>query len=221
MTDDAPPVETPRRRSAAGYRIPLALLVAGILFVVLFIVPGLLRPGSRASIFGTDGGPLAVGDTSDAVSIPQPPGEEVTFGHVVLSNPGNSVATLEKVSFEPPLPDNLLLLGIRVASDPDRQLATVGADIGYPPDDKDIGRLVPLEGAKVPSKSTPEGERGAALIMGFRLRDGDLAGFRQVHVHYRIGSRRYKAELDHAFIVCSTTAHPDGCPDRDEVFPPE
>ncbi|MGH9034232.1 MAG: hypothetical protein ACRD0O_00580 [Acidimicrobiia bacterium] len=188
---------------------------------MLFIAPGLLRPGGGGSIFGTGGGPLAAGDASDAVSIPQPPGEDVTFGHVVVSNPGRSVAILEKVSFEPPLPDNLMLLGIQVASDPDRELATVGADIGYPPADSDIGRLIPLEGAKVPSKSTPEGERGAALIMGFRLRDGDLAGFRQVHVEYRVGSRRYKAKLDHAFIVCSTTAYPDGCPDRDQVFPPE
>jgi hypothetical protein len=220
MTDDAPPVEAARGGAVAGYRLPLALLVAGTLLVVLFIAPGLLRPGGGGSIFGTGGGPLAVGDTSDAVSIPQPPGEDVTFGHLVLSNPGRSVATLEKVSFEPPLPDNLLLLGIQVASDPDREYATVGAVKGYPPVD-DLGRLVPLEGAKVRPKSTPEGERGAALIMGFRLQGGDLAGFRQVHVEYRIGSRQYKAKLDHAFIVCSTTAYPDGCPDRDEVFPPE
>jgi hypothetical protein len=125
------------------------------------------------------------------------------------------------VTFDPPLPENLRLLGVQVASEPDREFATVGAIDGYPPAGFDIGRLVPLKGATVPSKTSSEGERGAALIMGFRFEGGDLASFRQVHVEYRVGSRRYRAKLDQALIVCLATAYPDGCPDSDEVYSPD
>ncbi len=198
-------------------KVILVLLVAA-LAVVLLVVPGPFRPGGGASSTRAKGGPLAGGGASDTVSLPQTPGGDVTFGHVVLSNSGSAIARLEGVSFEPPLHDNLKLLGVQVATDPDREFATVGAVRGYPPEEP-IGRLVPLKGAEVPPKGTPEGERGAALIMGFRLQSVDLAGFRQVKVRYRVGSRLYETTLNQGFIVCSSVAYPDGCPDRKDVFP--
>lgn len=219
MTDPAP-TEIDEPRSAAGYLAPLAVLFVGTVLVLLFVAPGLLRRGGGLSLSGDDQGPLSAGDAT-AVSAPHNPGDVLTFGHVAVFNTGRVTAVLDRVSFEPPLPDNLRLLGIQVASDPDRDLHTVGAVDGYPPPRSEIGSLQPLKGAKVYPENTPEGERGAPLIMGFRFDGGDLASFKEVHVDYHVGGRKYRAKLDKVFIVCSWSAYPDGCPDRDEVYPSE
>ncbi|MGH9041991.1 MAG: hypothetical protein ACRDZ3_17365 [Acidimicrobiia bacterium] len=205
----------------AGRRrtIPLGVAVAAIAAVVLFVALGPLRPGGRG-LFGKDEGPLTAGATT-TVGAPHDPGDTLTFGHVAVFNNGKRTAVLDRVSFEPPLPDNLRRLGIQVAPDPDRDVHTIGEMEGYPPTEFDIGRLNPLPGAEVPPRNTPEGERGVPLIMGFRFEGGDLASFRWVLVDYHIGSRRYRAKLDKTFIVCSAAAYPDGCPDREDVYPPE
>lgn len=220
MTDSVP-TETDQRRLTASYLAPLVVFLIGTVVVLLFVAPGPLRPGGNGvSLFGDDEGPLTAGDAT-AVSAPHNPGDTLTFGHVAVFNTGKTVAVLDKVGFEPPLPDNLELLGIQVAPDPDRDIHTVGAVDGYPPTGSDIGRLYPLHGTKVHPERTREGDRGVPLIMGFRFKGGDLASFRQVRVDYHVGGRKYRARFDKAFIVCSWSAYPDGCPDKEEIYPSE
>jgi hypothetical protein len=221
MTGTVPQDTGAQRRGAAGYLLPIAVVVVGTLLFVLFVSPGPLRPGGGGiSAFGEDPGPLTAGAASVIGSHDQP-GNVITYGHIILLNTGRALASLERVSFEPPLPENLTFLGIQVASDPDREIATVGAVDGYPPAGTDIGPLVPFTGAKVYPKDTVEGDRGAALIMGFRFEGGDVASFRYVHVDYRVGHRKYRAKLDQTLIVCSVITYPDDCPEQAELYPGE
>lgn len=221
MTRTLPQETGVQPRAATGYLVPLAILLVGTLVFVLFVNPGPLGPGgSGIAVSGEDPGPLTAGDAT-VVGAKQQPGDLITFGHVAVFNTGRATAVLDHVGFEPPLPDNLQLLGIQVASDPDREIHTIGAVDGYPPMYPEIGRLHPLRGAKVFSESTPEGDRGVPLIMGFRFEGGDVASFRYVYVDYRVNGRKYRAKLDKTFIVCSATAYPDGCPEQEELYPEE
>lgn len=219
MTDAAPTAAPNRRGFPLGPVAPLAVLVVGTLLFLLFVTPGPFRPADRR-IFANDEGPLTAGDAT-AVGAQREPGQAVTFGHVVLFNRDHSPAVLERVRFEPGLPKGLRLLDIQVASDPNRKLVTISVGNGYPPPDvEDIGSLASFDGAEVPPDNTPQGERGVALVMGFRFEESGVASFREVHVDYRIGRSKYRAELAKTFIVCGPAADfPDGCPDSDEVYP--
>ena len=191
------------------------LLIVGTIAVLLFFSIG---PGLPGGDSGRGHGPLTAGDAT-VVGARQDAGDTLTFGHVALFNTGHNTAVLDGVTFEPPLPANLVLLEIQVAPDPDREIHTIGAMEGYPPTGSDIGRLYPFKGAKVYPRTTVRGERGVPLIMGFRFEGDRLASFRRVIVDYHIGGQKYQAKLDKTFIVCSSAAYPDGCPNKDEVYP--
>ncbi len=192
----------------------LVTALAGVVVVVLFIFPGPMRPGAGR----TGQGPLTAGDPT-VVGTPHDDGDTLTFGHVAVFNTGRRTAVLDAVSFDPPLPANLALLGIQVAPDPHREIHTIGEMEGYPPVGLDVGRLSPLKGAKVHPQTSVQGKRGVPLIMGFRFEGGRLASFHHVIVDYHIGDRSYRARFDKTLIVCSAAAYPDGCPRKQEVYP--
>lgn len=207
MLERTEEANAPKRRS----RLPVAFISAAIVALVFLalVSPGPFRPGRRS------GGPLqSDGDALVGQSVEV--GGTVTFGAITVHNEGAKSAVLERVRFVPGLPDGLTLLGIQVAADPEREINSVGTDLGYPPMGEaldELKTLWPFEGFRVPPRSTPEGERGAPLLMGFRLESGGVASFRRVDLDYHVGRKRYTAKINVGYVVCvpEPTTTPDAC----------
>jgi len=162
------------------------------------------------------GGPLDGGEASDTISIWSVEiGQQLTMGHLVVSNEGKNPLVLEELRLVPPLDGGLELIGAVTAQDRDRQIATVGAGRSYPPDAARVGRTRPMEGTVIPPEPDQgKRSRGTAILVGLRLAKPGAFGFDRMEVDYRVGKKPYTMRVDIGFVGCGPPVeYPARCPD--------
>jgi hypothetical protein len=178
---------------------------------IFFIVAALVVAVAGALVFSRssdpgvhdfESGPVK-SDTDTITSFPVEIGQVFTYGGIVLKNFTDVPATLESVSFEPPLGSAMTLVDLKVAGD-DRNVGYVGTSVEFPPARIPAKAVRTFKGAIVPVRPDPPfRSTGVEVLMGLRVNVPGEFGFRHVIVEYRIRGERHRVRLNDGFIACA------------------
>lgn len=165
----------------------------------------------------TSDGPLDDGSglvTSVVVDV----GQDVSFGHIMISNRGMKVATVEGVRLMG-VTGPLQLLGLRARDLPDPHGTFLQA-YGFPPTDYETRTLADHDPVPAAKEFSPEGDPIDALqlVIGVRATARGVARARGVEVTYRVGDTRHRETFLNEFYLCAPKAEwgdGSGCPPAD------
>ena len=139
-----------------------------------------------------------------------PAGTRLTDGFEVLRLDGDRPATIvsvESVGGE----SSLRFLGAYVAG-PERKLGAHAQLKGFPPRRKDLGEIVPAEGALVIPRDETRERIGYELLLGYEVVDDTEIGFRsEIVVTYRVDDEDYEWRSPARLVYCPDSATSDEC----------
>jgi hypothetical protein len=147
-------------------------------------------------------GPLDDGDglvTSVVADVDQ----DISFGHIMISNYGKRAATVERVRLVG-VTGPLQLLGLRARDLPDPQGTFLQAD-GFPPSDYHTRPIADDNSVPVPKEFSPEGGPIDALqlVIGVRATAPGVARAKGVEVTYKVGDTRHREVFFNEFYLCA------------------
>lgn len=171
------------------------LLALGALVLLALSVTGCAFQGQQQEL---PPGPLA-STHPHAYLVPLRSGEKFTDSFEVLELGGKRPATITRVASVGGGP-GLRQLGAYLAP-PERRLTIQGMP-GFPPDNPQLGRLIPAVGARIlPVAETAHGN-GYELLIGYRFRGDKIATRTQIRVSYTVGGRAYQSTRPAFLVVC-------------------
>lgn len=179
-----PPALPAGRRS----RRPV-VIVAGVVVMALAVGAAVVLAGQDGGrrVHAWDDGPLD-GGSETITSLPVELGVPFTFGGTSFDNTSEATAVLEDVRVRPSLPEGIEIVGVG-ATGPDRQVATYGSHLSYPPPEL-AGALHPVPGTKVPPRTTKAGEAGIDVVFGLKVTKPGQFGFAQRPGRARVAGQR-------------------------------
>ncbi|MEH1128489.1 hypothetical protein [Micromonospora sp. CPCC 206061] len=173
-------------------RRPAIFLAAAVAVIVLGVVVAINARTGEIS-----GGPLTLGDIPTETHIPTPVNTTVTYGVLVLRNRGSETATIKSIELVPDGDQGgVEVVDIRVYA-LSRGADIIGTALNYDPP----AQSVPARDSTIPP-SNGENASGQELIFGVRGEDPGIAKFKDVEIHYRIGSTRYVLSSRHTVWFC-------------------
>ena len=173
----------------------LTLLLAAAAVLVGLIAGAYLLISDRGR---SDGGPLENPERI-GFSLRQHPGDTIGYGIPIAYNDGASLVTLKSVRL---LGESA---GMQVveshAAGPERSKTGAATSEEWPAPDE-FYDLRPVAGTTVPSRLTPQGEKGVQFVFALRfpkLGEYETTG---IEVQYTAGGEDYTTRIDTAFRVC-------------------
>ena len=178
------------RRQRVALAATVVVTIAAAAFGWWFVVPEVRTTTGPLDTPGVDGTGFAmeVGDTGH-------------WGRTIVINEGDKDATIESIRALD-VPDGLEILQTLIAG-PNRKRLYMASSRVWP--DPYLSDLRPAAGATVAPVDTPEGERGAEIVLVVRATKPGRHILSRLEITYRVGRHKHRRVVRGVLALCGST----------------